>query len=120
MKKANEAKYLAELYRDVPGDGTSDFLRLAEYGTVGGTTAKILFDAQGRISEILDRNDRSVLSYIYNTDGLIGEIQDGSGRSVRYAYSGGLLTDVTDADGKTTHYDHVENGLDGLGSDHTN
>ena len=89
-----------------------------------------LFDTQGRLTSITDRNDQGLtLSYdgsgrlatvtdaagrqvtvSYNASNLVSSVATQDGRSVSYGYTSGRLTSVTDVRGKTWTYTYDAGG----------
>jgi len=90
---------------------------LLSYGTINGTVAKLLYDAQGVLVGLTDRNDRQVVWYEYAEDGTPSAVYDYSGRRVEYSCSMAgtslLIHDVSTllADGRkvTTSYEYDAN-----------
>ncbi len=88
-----------------------------------------LFDTQGRLTSMKDRNDQG-LTFTYDGSGRLATITDAAGRpatvsynasslvssvsthgrSVSYGYTGGLLSSVTDVRGKTWSYTYEASG----------
>jgi RHS repeat-associated protein len=71
---------------------------------------KYLFDTQGRLSSIKDRNNQG-LTFSYNGSGLLETITDSVGRSIAVTFGGGLVSRVTLPDGRYVEYGYTNGRL---------
>ena len=90
-----------------------DFSTLVKNG--GGTHTRTLktgeefnFDADGRQTSFVDRNDNTV-SYAYDAGGKLTSITDSNGLVTTFAYAAGLLSSITDPAGRATTFNHDAN-----------
>jgi RHS repeat-associated protein/uncharacterized repeat protein (TIGR01451 family) len=67
------------------------------------------FDAQGRLTEMRDRNDNALtISHVGSTNQLSSVVEaDAPTHSVTFTYSGGVLTSVADFTGRTWSYSYT-------------
>jgi YD repeat-containing protein len=86
--------------------------RMNTYGNRRGVVGKLLYEPgeDGNLIGITDRNDKQVIWFEYNTDGLISAAYDIDNRRVEYTYTDGILTTVTDVLGNNTTYDYDTEG----------
>lgn len=88
------------------GDG-----RIVAYGNKNNVKVSFVFDADGKLTGILDHFDTQVISYTYNIAGRIETVSDYSGREVTYEYNAkGLLSAVIDVRGERWEYGYTSMG----------
>lgn len=76
---------------------------LVSEADLNGETTALSYDEAGNLSRITDAGGRT-FTLEYNEAGRIRELADSAGRTVRYAYTSGDLTSVTDVRGETWRY----------------
>src|SRR3990172_8709880 len=86
--------------------------RMTSYGDRTGVTARLTYEQgeNGRLLSVSDRNNRQVIAYEYNSDGLIAVVTDGDNRRVEYTYTSGNLTGIKDVLGNTTTHGYDISG----------
>jgi len=87
--------------------------RLTAFGTRQGTLGKLRYqdtDPNSSAIGIADRNDRQVIWFEYNSDGLLSAARDLGDRRVEYSYSSEHLTSVKDVLGQETVYEYSSQG----------
>ncbi len=87
--------------------------RMTAFGTRQGTLGKLLYqdtDPNSSAIGIADRNDRQVIWFEYNSDGLLSAARDLGNRRVEYRYTGEHLTGVKDVLGQETVYEYSSQG----------
>jgi YD repeat-containing protein len=96
-------------YISTAGEGAFDTIESKGKNWVwtdGSTGATETYDSTGRLISAADP-DGNVTSYIYNAAGLVTEVRDASGGSVKLDYDGNklrqLITTYTDANGTRNH-----------------
>lgn len=77
--------------------------KITAFGNRYGLQAKFTRNADGKIHQVLDRNDQVILTYNYVGDN-ISNIQDSHGRSVSYTYNNNKITQATNVAGDTWSY----------------
>ncbi len=127
---AEEAAASGQTYRDIH-TGAEELHRDGEgYRCRKGDLTR-LFDAEGRLLKIEDKDGNAILYtydgagrlekaaqhpaggsflFVYKEDGSLKTVTDHTGRSVEYFYMDGRLCEVTDPEGKVTCYRYAENG----------
>ncbi len=84
-------------YETVPGTGEylSQGTRIKAYGDRNNVQVSMRYDANGRLSGVLDHNNTQILWYEYNGNDITA-IRDYSNRRVEYQGAGGKFTKVID------------------------
>jgi RHS repeat-associated protein len=87
--------------------------RMTAFGTRMGTVGKLLYqdnDPNSSAIGIADRNDRQVIWFEYNPNGLLSAARDLDNRLVEYSYTNEHLTGVKDVLGQETVYEYSNQG----------
>lgn len=100
-------------YRWLDKDGAWEFYDLdgvlLSSGKRNLTLANYVYDVNGRLVGVNDRNDRRIFTYEY-TGNLLTAVSDLSGRRVQYTWTGNRLTRVRDVMGQDATYDYNASG----------
>ena len=74
------------------------------------TVAKYIYDGNGRLTSITDKDDRLLISLEYDGGGTLAAAEDAAGNRVAYRYTAGRLTEIDDIEGGTTSYRYNADG----------
>lgn len=105
-------------FKGAPGAHSTVSAVAGGYELVRHDQVRYRFDANGKLTELRDRNDNAVtLQY---TNGLLGSITDTVGRTVTLTYDGSsLLTGLSSSDGREVSYQYtagrLSSAVDGRG-----